>query len=208
MFRKEITDFGSALAVHHFSVAKSDEELGLAHRAMVKYEGSDSWDGIWKCSKDGASCAHISAARRSMRGLRMEGEEDEEDEHQAPRVIDICGDSSICINPLLLTYFQRTRGAITTTEQYHICLYLRLYGLCSVMKAIAIQESLLSERLLISSGLIRIPVVIVEMEEVHPMIQIFPRSCAKRPSTLLWRHIQWILNCKSARDALQPVGST
>ncbi|KIK55616.1 hypothetical protein GYMLUDRAFT_62384 [Collybiopsis luxurians FD-317 M1] len=61
-----MVDLGSTLAVHHFSVAKSDEELGLAHRAMVKYEGSDSWDRIWKCNRDRASCMHISAAHQSM----------------------------------------------------------------------------------------------------------------------------------------------
>ncbi|KIK55736.1 hypothetical protein GYMLUDRAFT_62332 [Collybiopsis luxurians FD-317 M1] len=34
MFQKESADIAGTFAVHHFSVAKSNEELGLAHRTM------------------------------------------------------------------------------------------------------------------------------------------------------------------------------
>ncbi|KIK54147.1 hypothetical protein GYMLUDRAFT_249751 [Collybiopsis luxurians FD-317 M1] len=76
----EITDMGGILAIHHFSIAKLNDELGMAHRAMVSYEASIGGDGVWKCAKDGSACIHISVARKSMRGVFLDDDDSENDE--------------------------------------------------------------------------------------------------------------------------------
>lgn len=79
MFYRDLVDVSPESIILLFSVAKSEEDLGLANRVMVKFEGSDTGVGLWKCVRDGGACVHISAARKSMSGTFIQDEDDDQE---------------------------------------------------------------------------------------------------------------------------------
>ncbi|KAJ3831676.1 hypothetical protein F5878DRAFT_647435 [Lentinula raphanica] len=67
-------------AIHRFSVGKGGDTTSIYGRVLVEYEGTYNGEGRWKCTKDGARCTHINAARKYLRqGLGELGNDSDSD---------------------------------------------------------------------------------------------------------------------------------